>query len=181
MQISSNIAPSLNQTQSSSGIKTLYTEKLTQDELKDIKAQLQANANAYAFDSAGVQSATQNKPENFLDQYNGFQSFLQDIGYDGKPIAELSQEEASALVSEDGIFGIKQTSERIAQFVIAGAGGDEDLLRAGREGMLKGFKEAENMLGGQLPDISQKTIQAATEMVDKEMARLGYSILDQEA
>ena len=180
MQITSNTTPSLNQTQNTSGVKTLYTEKLTQNELKDIKAQLQENANAYAFDSAGIQSATQNKSGSFADQYNGFQSFLKDIGYNAKPIADLSQTEAAALVSEDGIFGIKQTSERIAQFVIAGAGGDEDLLRAGREGMLKGFKEAEKMLGG-LPDISQKTIAAATEMVDKEMARLGYSILDQEA
>jgi len=181
MQISSNVISTPNQTQNPSGIKTLYTEKLTKEEIKDIRVQLQANANMYTFDSTGVQTTLQNKTENFLDQYNGFQSFLKDIGYDGKPIAELSQNEASALVSEDGIFGIKQTSERIAQFVIAGAGEDEDLLRAGREGMLQGFKEAESMFGGKLPDISQKTIQAATEMVDKEMARLGYSILDQEA
>jgi len=181
MQISSNIASTLGQTQSSSSIKSVYTEKLTKDEVKDIRAEIQKNANAYAFDASGVQGSLQNKPDNFLDQYNGFQSFLKDIGYDGKPIAELSQTEASKLVSEDGIFGIKQTSERIAQFVIAGAGGDEDLLRAGREGMLKGFKEAENMWGGKLPDISQKTMQAAIEMVDKEMSSLGYSILDSEA
>lgn len=181
MQISSNAAPSLNQTQNSSSIKSLYTEKLTKDELKDIKAQLQANANSYAFDSAGVQNGVQNKSESFLNQYNGFQSFLQDIGYSGKPIGELSQSEASALVSEDGIFGVKQTSERIAQFVIAGAGGDEDLLRAGREGMLRGFQEASDMLGTGLADISKETMKTATEMVDKEMARLGYSILDQEA
>jgi len=171
MQISSNIASSLNQTQNSSAIKTLYTEKLTKDK----------NAHAYAFDSAGVQNGVQNKSESFLDQYKGFQSFLKDIGYEGKPIAELSQDEAAALVSKDGIFGVKKTSERIAQFVIAGAGGDEDLLRAGKEGMLKGFKEASDMLGKGLADISKETMKAATEMVDKEMTRLGYSVLDQKA
>ena len=180
MQISS-LTHSYGQVQTTSGVKSLYTEKLTKDEVKDLRAEIQKNANAYAFDSTGVQGASNNKSESFLDQYNGFQSFLQDIGYEGKPIAELSQKEASALVSEDGIFGIKQTSERIAQFVIAGAGGDEDLLRAGREGMLQGFKEAEKMWGGKLPDISQKTMQAAIEMVDKEMSSLGYSILDKEA
>ncbi len=181
MQITSNTTPILGQAQQSSGIKSLYTEKLTKDELKDIKAQIQSNANAFTFDAASVQSVTQNKSESFTDQYQGFQSFLKDIGYNGKPIANLSQDEAAQLVSEDGIFGIKQTSERIAQFVIAGANGDEDLLRAGREGMLQGFKDAEKMLGGKVPDISQKTMQAATEMVDKEMARLGYSVLDQQA
>ncbi len=181
MQITSNTAPILGQAQQVSGIKSLYTEKLTKDELKDIKAQMQSNANAFTFDAASVQSAAQNKSESFADQYQGFQNFLKDIGYNGKPIANLSQDEAAQLVSEDGIFGIKQTSERIAQFVIAGANGDEDLLRAGREGMLQGFKDAEKMLGGKVPDISQKTMQAATEMVDKEMARLGYSVLDQQA
>ena len=181
MEITSNNAPTLNQMQATSGVKTLYTKKLTQDEVADIKAQLQENAHAYALDATAVQSTVQKKSDNFATEYKDFQSFLKNIGYDGKPIVQLSQEEASKLVSDDGIFGIKQTSERIAQFVIAGANGDEDLLRAGREGMLQGFKEAEKMLGGKVPDISQKTMQAATELVDKEMARLGYSVLDQKA
>ncbi len=181
MQITSNTAPILGQAQQSSNIKSIYTEKLTKDELKDIKAELASNTQKFAFDSTGVQSATQNQSKSFEQEYKGFQSFLKDIGYEGKPIAQLSSKEAEKLVSNDGIFGIKQTSERIAQFVIAGANGDEDLLRAGREGMLKGFSEAEKMLGDKVPDISKKTMQAATEMVDKEMARLGYSVLDQKA
>jgi len=36
------------------------------------------------------------------------------------------------------------------------------------------------MWGGELPEISQKTMQAALEIVDKEMHDLGYSILNQE-
>ncbi len=64
--------------------------------------------------------------------------------------------------------------------MINGAGGDEDKLRAGREGMLKGFKEAEAMWGGELPEISQKTMQASLEMVDKAMYDLGFSILNEE-
>ena len=179
MEISSNMNV-LNQTQNSSPIKSLYTEKLTKDEVKEIRAQIQEDINKFAFDSLSFQSEVTGKDIAQL-QYEDFQGFLSDIGYEGKPIAELSQDEAAALVAEDGIFGIKQTSERIANFVINGAGGDEDRMRAGREGMLLGFKQAEEMWGGELPEISQKTMQAAIEMVDKAMVELGFSIIDTEA
>jgi len=179
MEISSNMGV-MNQTQNSSAIKSLYTEKLSKDEVKEIRAQLQENINKYAFDSMSSQSISTGKGFEQL-QHEDFQSFLSDIGYEGKPLASLSKDEASALISEDGIFGIKQTSERVANFVINGAGGDEDKMRAGREGMLLGFKQAEKMWGGELPEISQKTMQAAIEMVDKAMSDLGFSIIDTEA
>ena len=180
MNISSNMT-SLSQTQNVGGVKTLYTEKLTKDEAKELRAQITQNANAFTFQSISTQGGVQGSKDKSAQAYDEFQSFLKDVGYAGKPIAELSQDEAKALVSEDGIFGVKQTSERIANFVIQGAGGDEDRLRAGREGMLKGFKDAEETWGGKLPDISQKTMKAAIEMVDKAMYDLGFSILDQEA
>lgn len=180
MQISSNIV-STNATVNSNGVKTNFTEKLSKDEAADIRSQITENANAMMLKSVNVQGKLVSKEVGSEELQADFQNFLKDIGYDGKPIAELSQDEASELVSEDGIFGVKQTSERIANFVINGAGGDEDMLRAGREGMLQGFKDAEAMWGGELPEISQKTMDAALEMVDKEMYDRGYSILDQEA
>lgn len=177
MQISSNIQSS--NSAESSKIKPLYTQKLSKEDVKEIKEELNKNANAMAFNSASMQSTLFNK-DKFSEDYNAFKTFLNDIGYTGKPIAELSKEEASELVSEDGFFGIKQTSQRIADFVINGANGDEKLLRAGREGMLRGFKEAEEMWGGKLPDISQETMKKATELVDKAMYDLGFSVLDKE-
>jgi len=106
---------------------------------------------------------------------------LADIGYNGKPIADLSQSEATELVSKDGFFGVTQTSERIANFVLMGAGDDIDKLKAGREGILRGFQEAEEMWGGKLPDISYETINKAVEMIDKKLGELGASILDSNA
>lgn len=164
----------------SSVIKPLYTEKISKDEVKEIREQLAKNANAVAFNSASVQAAFISGEDKFVQDYQDFQDFLKGIGYEGKPIAELSKDEAAELVGEDGIFGIKQTSERIANFVINGSGGDEKLMRAGREGMLQGFKEAEAIWGGELPEISQITMAKATEMVDKAMHDLGFSILNEE-
>ncbi|MBP1680822.1 MAG: hypothetical protein H6Q35_1161 [Proteobacteria bacterium] len=103
---------------------------------------------------------------------------LADIGYTGKPIGDLSQDEASALVAEDGFFGIAQTSERIADFVVNGAGDDLEKLQAGRSGMLQGFAEAEQLWGGKLPEISYTTMQKALEKVDARIAELGGSVLD---
>jgi len=43
------------------------------------------------------------------------------------------------------------------------------------------LKEAENMWGGKLPDISYETINKAVEMIDKRLGALGVSILDSNA
>lgn len=117
--------------------------------------------------------------ESFEIQHQEFKDFLNDIGYEGEPIASLSQEEAAELVSEEGFFGVAKTSERIAQFVISGAGGDEELLREGRKGILQGFKEAENIFGGKLPDISYETIEKAVSLIDNALKEGGFSVLDE--
>ena len=106
---------------------------------------------------------------------------LADIGYSGKPIGDLTQEEAKELVSEDGFFGVAKTSQRIADFVLMGAGDDIEKLKAGREGILRGFKEAEELWGGKLPDISYETINKSVEMIDKRLAELGASIINENA
>ena len=180
MQISPNVSSSVaanTQTQ----IKSVFTEKLSKSEASDIKEQIAQNANAMALNSISVQGAFSIKIDNSGGEYDKFQSFLSSIGYSGKPIASLSKEEATELVSKDGFFGVDKTSQRVADFVIMGAGGDESKMRAGREGMIKGFKDAEAMWGGKLPEISQETMKKSIEMVDKAMHDLGFSVIDKEA
>ena len=180
MQISSNMGAISTSAKDQSVIKSVYTEKISQDEVMEIRAELAQNSLAMAFNSTAMQSSMTSSQNSFTQDYKDFQSFLGEIGYSGKPIPELSQDKAAELISEDGIFGVKQTSERIANFIINSAGGDEEKLRAGREGMLKGFAEAERMWGGELPEISKQSIAKATEMVDKAMHDLGFSIINQE-
>lgn len=179
MKISSNMAQA-NPTANANGIKKVFTQKLTDDQVKELKAEVQRSTNAYTFKENAVQHNIFGVQGDSTKEYEGFTTFLKDIGYEGKKLSEISQSEAEELVSEDGIFGIKQTSERIANFVINGSGGDEDMMRAGREGMIEGFKQAEELWGGELPEISQQTMQKSIEMVDKAMHDLGYSILNSE-
>jgi hypothetical protein len=103
---------------------------------------------------------------------------LSDLGYTGKPITELTQEEASALVSEDGFFGVEQTSSRSIDFVLSFAGDDIELLKEGRAGMVEGFKQAEELWGGKLPDISYETQEKILEAIDAKIEELGGSVVD---
>ncbi len=93
--------------------------------------------------------------------------------YENTPISELSMDEAKTLIQDDGYFGINKTSQRIIDFVIKGAGNDIDKLKAGREGVLRGFSEAGEAWGGDLPDISYKTIEKAIKALDEKIAELG--------
>ncbi|RLB88827.1 MAG: hydrogenase-4 component G [Deltaproteobacteria bacterium] len=95
--------------------------------------------------------------------------------YKNTPISELSAHEATALVQEDGYFGIDKTSQRIIDFVIKGAGNDVERLKAGRQGVLRGFSEAGKAWGGDLPDLSYKTIEKAIKTLDDRIAELGGS------
>ena len=72
-------------------------------------------------------------------------------------------EKAKAAIAEDGEFGVRQVAERILNFAksaIGAIGDDPSKLAAIRAGVEKGFKEATDMLGGTLPEISQKTYAA---------------------
>lgn len=89
-----------------------------------------------------------------------------------------TREQSNSFFDENGYWGIAQTSQRLANFVLAGAGDDINKLRQGREGILQGFKEAEQIWGGQLPQISYKTINSALEQIDSRIHDLGKPIID---
>lgn len=63
-------------------------------------------------------------------------------------------------VSEDGYWGVKQTSERILDFAKALTGGNPSKIDEMKAAFEKGFKAAEKLWGGELPEISQKTYDA---------------------
>ncbi len=106
---------------------------------------------------------------------------LDKLGYKGKPIGDLTPDEAKELVGEDGFFGVSKTSDRLADFVIAGGGDNVDKLKSGREGIIKGFKDAEALWGEKLPDISYDTLDKALSKIDQKIEELGGKTLDVQA
>lgn len=97
---------------------------------------------------------------------------LENIGYEGKPITQLTQDEAKELVSDEGFFGVTQTSNRVANFVLNFSGDDLELLQKGRDGIVQGFEEAEKLFGGKLPEISYETQNRTLALIDEKINSL---------
>lgn len=106
---------------------------------------------------------------------------LKSIGYEGKALTELSVNEAKNLVSEEGFFGITQTSSRVSSFVMDMAGDNIEALQGAREGIVQGFNQAEKMWGGNLPEISYETQKRTLEIVDAKIAELLKTDVQKEA
>ena len=69
-----------------------------------------------------------------------------------------SIEAAKAAIADGGEFSVEKTSERILGFAKAMIGADPSRMESIRAAVEKGFKEAQDILGGTLPEISQKTL-----------------------
>ncbi|MCR4830205.1 MAG: hypothetical protein K5883_01995 [Pseudobutyrivibrio sp.] len=73
---------------------------------------------------------------------------------------------AQADIGEDGYWGVKQTSQRLFDFASALAGDDVDKMKEMQKAMHKGFNLATKAWGKKLPDISQRTMDAADALFD---------------
>ncbi|MCL2575914.1 MAG: hypothetical protein FWE33_05720 [Defluviitaleaceae bacterium] len=82
-------------------------------------------------------------------------------------IDDATRAQAQADIAEDGYFGVAQTSERILSFARAFAGDDEGRIEIMRNAFLAGFAAAENVWGGQLPEISRQTFDAVMRGFDE--------------
>ncbi len=69
-------------------------------------------------------------------------------------------------ISEDGYWGVKQTSERIFEFAKALSGGDKETMEKMKDAFLEGFEQATKAWGQDLPEISQNTYDAVLEKFD---------------
>lgn len=82
-------------------------------------------------------------------------------------VDEATKKQAQEDVSEDGYWGVKQTSNRILDFATALTGGDPSKIEDMRKAFEKGYKQAEKTWGGELPEISKQTYDAVMAGFDK--------------
>lgn len=90
-------------------------------------------------------------------------------------VDEATRKQAEEDVSEDGYWGVKQTSERILDFATALTGGDPSKIEEMREAFIKGYKQAEKTWGGELPEISKQTYEAVMKGFDKMAEEAGIT------
>lgn len=93
-----------------------------------------------------------------VDDATDIYAFLRDGKVDVDPETKA---QAQKDISEDGYWGVKQTSERMFCFAKALAGGDPSKADELIEAVKKGFDEAAKAWGGELPDICQQTCNSA--------------------
>lgn len=74
---------------------------------------------------------------------------------------------AQEAIGEGGPFSPEKVSDRLLDFAKAVSGGDKSKLDLLRNAIDEGFKAAKEILGGTLPEISEKTYEMTMKKLDK--------------
>lgn len=82
-------------------------------------------------------------------------------------VDEAAKLKAQEEISENGYWGVSQTSERILSFAKALTGGDPSKIEEMRAAFEKGFSQATKAWGQELPSISNDTYDAVMAGFDK--------------
>ncbi len=77
-----------------------------------------------------------------------------------------TKQAAREAISEDGYWGVKQTSERIFKMAQALAGDDPEKMKEMQAAVEKGYKAAGKAWGKELPEIAGQTIDAVNGMFE---------------
>ena len=80
---------------------------------------------------------------------------------------EETVKKAQEDISEDGYWGVNQTSDRIVDFAIALSGGDSSKAEVLLAAFKKGYEQATGTWGKDLPDISSKTYDAVLDKFEQ--------------
>ena len=99
--------------------------------------------------------------------FNNADDFWKMMASGDYTVDKAAAKEAEAAISEDGYWGVKQTSDRIFEFAKALSGGDSEKMDDMLSAFKKGFYEATKSWGKSLPDISHKTYDAVMEKFEQ--------------
>ncbi len=138
--------------------------KLSEDDRKAIVSQLKADQEKRQAQLTELVQNMISKQTNAFGEANDIWKFLAKGDY---TVDAETKKKAQEDISEDGYWGVKQTSDRIVEFATALAGDDSKALEKMKDAFIKGYKQAEKQWGGKLPDISRKTYDAVMEKFDK--------------
>jgi len=138
-------------------VKTYKQNTKLVEQLKAEQAQIQSRFVNMVKDMLGKQGKT-------IAEGDGIWKVL--ASGDFQVDAETKQAAQDA-ISEDGYWGVKQTSERIVGFAKALVGGDPSKIQLMKDAFVKGYEAAGDTWGDKLPDITKKTYNAVMDLFDK--------------
>lgn len=97
------------------------------------------------------------------DNANNIYSYLASGDF---TVDEATKLEAQAEIAEDGYWGATKTSDRIVDFAKALAANDPEKAEELKEAFIKGYEQAQETWGGELPELSQQTFDLVIEKLD---------------
>ena len=148
--------------------KTPYSiNKMSKEDRAALVKQLKADQESRQNSLTNLVSQMLGKQAGVYGIANGDDSIWKIFANGNFTVDEAAKAQAQEDISEDGYWGVKQTSQRLFDFASALAGDDEDKMRQMQSAMEKGFKQAASAWGKDLPDISSKTLEAANKLFDE--------------
>lgn len=123
-------------------------------------AQLKADAEARTQQFRSLVEQLITKQGQTIGKATDIYSFLAEGNFTVDP---ATQAQAQADIAEDGYWGVEQTSDRIFDFAKALSGGSQEKMEEMLDAFKKGFEQATETWGKELPDISQRTYDAVLE------------------
>lgn len=133
----------------------------------DTIAKLKADADARFSQLKGIVEQLIMKQGKASETVSIWEQFKNGVLDGSISVDPATAKQAQEDISEDGYWGVKQTSERILDFAKAISGGDPDKAEKMREAIKKGYESAADLWGGELPEISQKTYDAVMKGIDE--------------
>lgn len=136
-------------------------------QLKEDQANRQESLVSLVKQMMGKQAGVASIADNLFSQStNDDESMWKFIASGNYTVDAVTKKQAEEDISEDGYWGVKKTSQRLFDFASALAGDDVDKMKEMQAAMEKGFKQATKLWGKDLPQISQDTLKAATQLFD---------------
>lgn len=148
--------------------KTPYSiNKMSKEDRAALVKQLKADQESRQNSLTNLVSQMLGKQAGVYGIANGDDSIWKIFANGNFTVDEVAKAQAQEDISEDGYWGVKQTSQRLFDFASALAGDDEDKMRQMQSAMEKGFKQATSAWGRDLPDISNQTLDAANKLFEE--------------
>ena len=154
-------------TQKTDSTKKTYTKETDAELIQRLKADADARVSQL---KSLVEKLITKQSSTFSIADMSEEVFWNKIREGNFEVDEATRKQAQEDISEDGYWGVKQTSERMISFAKALTGGDASKAEEMRAAIQKGFEQAEKLWGGELPEISSKTYDAVMKGIDEWIA-----------
>lgn len=144
--------------------KAAYSvNKMSKEQRAALVQQLKADQASRESSLASLVSKMMSQQTNAYGKANNIWRFLASGNY---TVDAETKAQAQKDISEDGYYGVKQTSQRLFDFASALAGDDVEKMKEMQAAVEKGYKLAEKAWGGTLPGISQDTLAATNKLFE---------------